>query len=500
MKSFINRSILVLAILLAALFLRLYNLGRESLWLDEVFSIKFAELSLSEIFFLPENNPPLYSIIMHWWILLFGVSEFSVRLPSAIFGFLTVFIMYKVGGKLFNIDVGKLSSLLMAFSAFHILYSQEARTYSLSVLLTLLSMYFFISLLSKVTYRILGGYLLSSILLMYSHIYGLFIIIAQNIYFIVLFLLSREEKLNFKRWMLIQCTLIFLFAPWISVFVSQIREVQKDFWIQSPRISSIIYSFLSYSGSEWLLSLLLTVSSFSLISYENLGGGMDGKYFFKSLESYQWRIRLLDTDKVYFLLTWLITPIVLPFIISLFSQPIYYTRYTIVASMAFYLLAARGIANIHNKYFKSSTIIIFIVLSLIPIWRYHNNINKEEWREVAKYVDAYGRGGDLLLFNASYCMLPFNYYSGSDLLVKKGFPEKNKNVDEENINKLSEAVRGYDRVWVILSHSGDKKELITKKLMKSFRLSHRKDYQDIKLYLFEKGACENSTGVSGYES
>ncbi|MBE0425347.1 MAG: glycosyltransferase family 39 protein [Nitrospirae bacterium] len=501
MTSSKNRAILLMAILLLGLFFRLYDLGRESLWLDEAFSIKFAELNLSQIFFLPETNPPLYYIILHWWIHLFGISEISVRFPSAIFGFLSLFMMYKIGSELFDINVGKLSSLLMAFSLFHIQYSQEARTYSLSVLLTLLSMYFFIKLLKKVNHRFLIGYVLSSILLMYSHIYGLFIIIAQNIYFIVLSLLSKEaEKLNYKRWILIQSILIVLFAPWISIFINQVHAVQKDFWIKAPHIHSIISSFITYSSkSRLLLSLFLMLSLFSLISYEKLQGSMDRRYFFKSLESFHWKIHLLNTDKFHFLLLWLITPIILPFIISLFSQPIYMTRYTIVASSAFFLLIARGISNMHSKNVKSITISIIIILSLISIGGYYNKINKEQWRDVANCIDTYAHNEDMVLFNAYYCMQVFNYYSRSGLLVKKGFPEKDRNVDEENISELLGTVEHYDRVWVILAHSGDKKELITKTLIKSYNLSYYKEYKDIKLYLFDRKYVKTAPIISEYQ-
>jgi mannosyltransferase len=483
-----NFGLLLTVILLLGLFFRLYDIGKESIWLDEAASIEFAELNLSQIFFLPDTSPPLYYIILHWWIHYFGISEFSVRLPSAIFGFLSIFVIYKIGSQLFDMDVGKFSSLLMAFSVFHIEFSQEARTYSLSVLLTLLSFHFFIKLLNKAPYRILIGYVLSSILLMYSHIYGLFIIIAQNIYFIVISLVSKEsKKLNSKIWILLQFILIILFAPWLSIFINQVRVVQKGFWIQTPNILSLIGSFISYSSnSKLLLVLFLMLLPLSFISYEKLLGNMDRKDFFKSLESFHWKIHLSDIGKVSLLLIWLITPIVLPFIISLFSQPMYTTRYTIVASSAFFVLIARGMSNMHTKYIKSITISIIIILSLIYIRGYYISIHKEQWREVAKYIDAYAYNKDMVLFNAFYTMGPFNYYSHSDLIVKKGFPENDRDVDEENIDKLWGTVEHYDRVWVVLSHSGDKKELITKTLIKSFNLSYYKEYPSIKLYLFER--------------
>lgn len=483
-----NKLIILLAILLIGLFLRVYDLANESIWLDEAASISFANLNLSQIFFCPENNPPLYYIILHWWINLCGDSEFSVRFPSVIFGFLSIFMIYKVGNQIFDKDVGILSSLLLGLSVFHIHYSQEARTYSLSALLTLLSIYFFIKLLRKKSYTVFFGYILSSTLLIYSHIYGLFIIISQNIYIVALFLLSKETyKLNLKRWILIQIILIILFIPWVNIFITQtLGVVQSGFWIPMPSLSSIKKSFFIYSGSKLLFLLFMILSLFSIMMYEKISGNISWKNILQSIESYRWKIRLLNTDKIFLLLVWLLTPIILPFIISRFSTPIYLTKYTIVASLAFYLLVAKGINNISQKHLKLIIISAIIAFSLVYIRGYYAKINKEQWRDVANYIDTDAKNGDLLLFNATYCQKPFNYYSKRTDLIKKPFPEKGKQVDEENIKELEPTVEGYRRVWVILSHSGDKKGLITKKLIEAYNLSYQKKYRGIKLYFFER--------------
>jgi len=485
-----NRSMLLAAILVVGLVFRLYNLGGESLWLDEALSIKFANLHLFQIFFLDDFTPPLYYIILHWWVHLFGISEFSLRFPSAMFGCLSVFMIYKTGQELFDSNTGRVGALLIALSVFHIQYSQEARTYSLSVLLTLCSMYFFMKLLNKRSYRILFGYMLSSVLLIYSHVYGLFIIIAQNMYFVALFLLTKERrKQDVKEWFAIQSLLILLFSPWIYIFLIKVYAIQKyGYWIETPHISTIMSSFRTYSsGSILLLWLFLILSIFASLSRQNPGGSADSRGSLPSLKSYQWRLRLTNADKVYFLLIWLMIPIVLPFIISRFSQPIYQDKYTIVASSALFLLVARGISNVRTKHVRSAIIAIVIIISLMQIKAYYSKISKEQWREVAEYVDANARKGDVALFNAPNCVEPFDYYSRSGLIVKEGFPEDGRQVDGKNINELSETIGRHDRIWVILSHSGDKEGLITKTLLMSYNLSQRRTYKDITLYLFEKG-------------
>lgn len=485
-----NKLIVLLVILSIGLFLRIYDLGSESIWLDERVSVSVASLNLSDIFFLVggEISPPLYNIILHWWINLFGDSEFSIRLPSVIFGFLSIFMIYKIGNQLFDKDVGLLSSLLLGLSVFHIRYSQEARTYSLSALLTLLSIYFFIRLLEEKSHKILIGYTLASILLMYSHIYGLFIIISQNIYLIVLFFLSKELfRLNIKRWILTQFLLIILFIPWIKILIALTFGVVKGgLWIPTPSLLSIVKSFGAYSSRSILLSLLfLFLLTFSLIKYEGTGSNTDRRNIFKSIKSYYRRIRLLNINETLLLWVWLLTPIILPFTISLFSTPIYTTKYTIVASPAFFLLIAKGISNINHKYLKVIVISIIIVLSLVYIQRYYTKIDKEQWRDVANYVDTNAKNDDLLLFNASYCQTVFDYYSKRTDLLKKPFPMGGRNVDEEVIKELAPTVEGHKRVWVILAHSGDNNELIAKKLIETYNLSNQREYVGIKMALFE---------------
>ena len=68
-------------ILLLGLFLRVYNLSSESIWLDEGVSIRLAHLTPSEIIEDRTSNvhSPLYFLILHYWVKHFGDSGFAVR-------------------------------------------------------------------------------------------------------------------------------------------------------------------------------------------------------------------------------------------------------------------------------------------------------------------------------------------------------------------------------------------------------------------------------------
>ena len=480
---------ILLAILFLGLVLRIYDLGTESLWLDEGFSIRIADLNLFQIVVektYRDIHPPLYYVILHYWINLFGDTEFSTRFLSVLFGLFSIFMIYKVGTLLFNKNVGMLSSLLLALSVFHIQYSQEVRMYSLMTLLTLLSIYFFIKLRDRASFTVSTGYIISSILLMYTHIFGLFIIIAQNIYLFTLFLSKDfDYKLNFRRWILFQIILVILYVPWIFVLASQILELQtRGFWVHVPTMRSIIGTFWDYSGSTLLLLFFLILSFFSIVTYEKVKGKINWKDFLKSIECYSRNISLSNVNRIYFLVVWLLTPIILPFIISLFLTPIYWTRFTIAASLAFYILIAKGIDNINNKSIKLVVIILVIALSLGCVGEYYSEVNKEQWREVANYIDINAESGDLILFHQGWCQIVFDYYSKRTDLNKKPFTVRD--INEENIKELGPTVNGYNKVWVIHSHSSDYKGLIKKTLNESYNVAYHKKYVGIDLSQFVK--------------
>ena len=102
-------------------------------------------------------------------------------------------MIYKVGRILFDKKVGIVSALLLALSVFHVRHSQEARMYSLLAFLTLLSFYFFAKILKKRGGKTVLLYIISSLFLMYTHVYSLFIIMAQNIIIFTQFILCHKK-------------------------------------------------------------------------------------------------------------------------------------------------------------------------------------------------------------------------------------------------------------------------------------------------------------------
>lgn len=139
--------LLVLASLVGiGAFLRLYNLGGNSLWLDEASTLVFARQSLAGIWESTaggEFNPPLFYWLEHG-MLAFGESEFVLRFLPALFGILTIPAVYAAGEAFRDRNVGLIAAALLAFSPFHIIYSQEARAYAPMLFFFSLALLFYV--------------------------------------------------------------------------------------------------------------------------------------------------------------------------------------------------------------------------------------------------------------------------------------------------------------------------------------------------------------------
>ena len=116
--------IALLGIVLIAAFLRLYHLGTQSMWVDEAWSVWISKLAVSQMVqaTAADVHPPLYYVLLHYWIMVFGSSESAVRLLSALFGVLAIPTIYVVGRQLFNKEAGLAGALILALSSFNIRY------------------------------------------------------------------------------------------------------------------------------------------------------------------------------------------------------------------------------------------------------------------------------------------------------------------------------------------------------------------------------------------
>jgi mannosyltransferase len=440
---------LLTGILFVGAVLRIYDLGTESLWIDEAISMLWAKLSLSQIIERAalDIHPPLYFVLLHYWIHLFGASEFAARLLSAIIGIISLFMIYKVGSLVFDHEAGLLSAFIMALSGFHIWYSQDARPYSLLVLTSLLSMYFFIQLHRRRTHRDSIGYIVWSSLLIYTHYFGFFILLAQNIFSCTLSFLKKERiALAGGKWLLLQGLLIVSYLPWSGALMNRLLGITRKAtdgvsWIPLPSFQIVKDSLKTYAGSSELMYLFLIFAVFAIAGYRKKQGNPEGCFS--------------NAASICLGVLWFITPVILPLIISYIYQPMFVTRYTIAATPGLYIMTARGIQNTNYAAVKYGIIILIAALSLMNVRHYYNRVDKQQWREAVAYVDANSKTQDKIIFipGGPVKVQVWDYYSKRRDVIKEPFVLKGS--DEDNRNALSTALTGHDRIWFVVSGGKD---------------------------------------------
>jgi uncharacterized membrane protein len=98
---------------------------------------------------ISDFHPIGHYFILWFWGRIFGFSEVAIRMPSVLFGVITIYILYLLGKEIFSRKVGLIAALLLAVNPLHIYYSQEARVYSFACLAVALNIYLFYKLIKK---------------------------------------------------------------------------------------------------------------------------------------------------------------------------------------------------------------------------------------------------------------------------------------------------------------------------------------------------------------
>ncbi|MFO7697036.1 MAG: glycosyltransferase family 39 protein, partial [Anaerolineae bacterium] len=134
---------LLLAVIIVGGFLRVYQLGAKSLWIDEAFSVWMGRQPVPEMLswlVRIDQHPPLYYLLLRLWMYIGDALEQMatprsgaswVRALSALCSMLNIPALYALGRRPAGRKAGLLAALILALSPFHVYLAQEARMYSL---------------------------------------------------------------------------------------------------------------------------------------------------------------------------------------------------------------------------------------------------------------------------------------------------------------------------------------------------------------------------------
>lgn len=220
-------------------------------WGDEGISVGISSHSFTSIpgILRQDGSPPLYYLLLHVWMAIFGSSEAVTHILSLGFALATVPAALWAGWSLFGRRVGWTFVALMALSPFVAYYANETRMYALVVLLALLATATFAHVFVFRRRRYIPAFGVSLALLMYTHNWGLFFGVGAGSAALLCALLA-EDRLS----VILDAVIAFgaaalLYLPWVPILLSQVAHTGAPF-SKRPTLDQVRDDVITLIGSK----------------------------------------------------------------------------------------------------------------------------------------------------------------------------------------------------------------------------------------------------------
>lgn len=363
----------------------------QSFWRDEAFTVILAKQPIINLFITTAKdfNPPLYYLLVHFWMKFFGSSEISIRTISLIFYWLTIYMCFLFLSNIYKFSVKKSFLYLLFFIVNPLLftYACEARMYTMLAFFATASFYYFIKKDTK-------KYIIFSSLGLFTH-YFMFLVIVIQVF--STFLENRKTLRKNLGQFLIPVIII---IPWVLFVLTQKTFSSSSFWIEHTGIRTLInlpaYLLTGYEDTSNFFNKQITYLSYFLWTLI-----LFGIFIFKKKQK--------DEKKLLRTITmWgLILPIVM--VIISFIKPIFLVRYLIFSSVGLLLLLVYIWDNL-NIFIKSIMIFI-IVASVFNYQKLELKFNKKSnYRQIITEIKRLAKPGDVMYVTSELDYFTAQYY------------------------------------------------------------------------------------------
>lgn len=537
LRSRANWSIGILTILtLLGGGLRFYAIGAKTVWLDEAFSLWLANQPLVDMWawlIKIDQHPPLYYTLLHGWLLLLGDGQGAARALSALCSGLTLPLYYGACRYLLPRRTALLATLLLALSPFHIRYAQEVRMYALLTLLVALTCYLLLRVLFDERARQqrwpwVALALAQSAVMLTHNTATVFFPLALNVGVGGAWLWRRWQggesalpnlnKADFpRRWLSGQGLALVGWLPWSVPFVIQAAMVDREFWIGPPTVG-MVYETLHNFNWAFLPAWLPPVILLNLVWWGLASGGI---YALRQ-----------TPDRAWLLFALLVLPVGGELLVSL-RRPIFSDRTLIWVTLPYFMLVGAGIETQGQRVVSALSALLTTrmnsaaaspnrlkqvavqptvlgisgLLLVIGVYgwalsSYYVGFEKEEWAEAAAYVAARVAPDEMILFNATWVQLPFQYYFRHydtktplhglpvDLFDRGVLEPKMTAADLPYMRNL---LADQQSVWLIYSHDWytDPQGIIPRELAQQMQLVEQRQFRGLQVMHYRRPTTDD---------
>jgi len=420
--------VLVVVISLAALLLRLLQIGDASLWTDEGYSLWFSRQPLGALWgdiARNEYNPTLYYILLNGWMSVFGESAAAMRSLSATLNAATIPLVYLTARWTVRSSdaslVATLSSVLFALAFAELQYAQEARTYTLCVLA--------MSIVLAASVRITGGVIdvdtgaASSIprwpfvmlavggaLALWGHYSSLiFLALIGAFHLFLLWRAADHRQLLSLRYALAGAVFLVIGGRALWLMLAYALPASDNFWIAVPSPSDVIdATSIIFGGAlamdSWSLEVLTRILLFA--PWPLLGAFA---LWQRGEETERLCLALFILSSIVAFSAYLA--------VTYLGKPVFLQRVVLSAQLGWVVMCGACILAFRDKQFRaiaaSLLVAAFSASALSYVMNKQVTNPKEPWKEIAARIAKESAIGETVFVTATSGILISHYLAAA---------------------------------------------------------------------------------------
>lgn len=339
-----------------ALVLRFLSLSH--LWLDESLSVNIAKLPLGDIpaALRHDGAPPLYYVLLHGWMEVFGQSPAAVRALSGVFSLVALPLMWVAGRRLGGRRVAWAAVLLLAASPFAVQQATETRMYSIMTVLALVGFLALGDLLERWSWS--RGVVLAATTatMMLTH-YWSFYLIGVTVVWLAWRAVKGPHRHEARRALAAMVAGGVLFLPWLPSFLFQAANTGTP-WGAAATPRWVFDTVFQFVGGNADYGTVLGLAFYGLIGLAVFGRAVDKRLIEFDLHGRE-PARLV-AGLAFGALT-------LAIVASMVNRSAYAARYTAVIFPLILLLVATGTGVLANDRIRNGVLALCVVLGLVAI-------------------------------------------------------------------------------------------------------------------------------------
>jgi mannosyltransferase len=487
----------LISTLLVSFLVRSIGISSRPVWYDEAFAVLFAEKGPGAMLVgtltstgtgAADIHPLGYYSFLWVWMRAFGQSLVAARLLSILAGVATIYFVYLITKRLFDIRIASIAALFVALAPFHIHYSQEIRMYAFLAMWLTIATYAFLRGSKHDSWMWWALFSVASALAQYTHNLAAIYLIP-----LAIFPLFRRDKKTLMAVILASMGALLLYLPWLVQLPSQFSRVSNAYWVERPGIAKLFTLLLTYVTNlpvpeGWLFPALFIALAATSIAIVQTFRGIERN------ASGIWLFYLSFAP---------------PLLLFLVSQwvPVYIERALLPSGVMFCIwLAWAFFSTSMPMIFRTVLVGLLAIGVVLGIWHHasYRGFPYAPYAEVSGTLRMKMATGDIIVHSNKLSMLPMLYHdrslpqlyvtdpsgSSTDTLAKA----TREVLELKAAQNIYEATQNAHRIWFIIFErsiaeaqaAGMETHPQMNYLHQNFVHSETEQWGELQVHLFEK--------------